>query len=169
MPHKSSEEIEIREIELDDLGDIYRLGEKVFTSEDWPTLYRTWDEYEVVDAFMHDRETSLVAEFEGSIIGFALGSLINKPRNSWVYGYLEWLGVDPDFGRRGAGRTLVKEIRHVFIEQGARMLLVDTEMDNEPAIRLFRSLGFGSDAEHVYLTLNLTNQPDYQRHRAKHK
>jgi ribosomal protein S18 acetylase RimI-like enzyme len=47
------------------------------------------------------------------------------------------------------------------------MLLVDTEKDNEAALDLFRSLGFGNASEHVYLTLNLTNEADYLRHKER--
>lgn len=163
------DEIDVREIALEDLATCYEIGENVFTSERWPTLHRTWDEYEVVDAFMHDRETSLVAEYDGRIVGFALGTVINKRNSSWVYGYLEWLAVSPDLGRSGIGKVLLKELRTVFIQLGARMLLVDTEADNHPALKFFRSQGFGNDEEHVYLSLNLTHEKDYQRHRARRK
>lgn len=163
------DEVEIREMELEDISPIYQLGEEVFTSDRWPQLHRTWDEYEVVEAFMHDRETSLVAVLNGRVVGFALGVLIAKRHSSWVYGYLEWLAVDPELGRRGVAKLLIKDLRALFIEAGARMLLVDTHADNEPALNFFRRQGFGSEEDHVYLSLNLTHEKDYLKFRAKKK
>ncbi|UCC59964.1 MAG: hypothetical protein JSV02_09560 [Dehalococcoidia bacterium] len=44
-------EVIIRNMEIEDLASVYRLGEKLFTSEETPILYRTWDPYEVTDYF----------------------------------------------------------------------------------------------------------------------
>lgn len=145
------------------------MGEDVFTSDKWPQLHRTWDEYEVVEAFMNDRETSLVATLDGKVVGFALGVTIAKRNSSWVYGYLEWLAVDPSVGRRGIARSLLKELRGLFIENGARMLLVDTHAENDGALAFFRGQGFGNAEDHVYLSLNLTHEKDYLRYRARKK
>lgn len=160
-------EVEIREMELEDIAPVFALGERIYTAEDWPTLYRTWDEYELVSLYASDRDTCLVAELEGKIVGFVLGTLLEKRRGTWVYGYVQWLGVDPDQGRRGIGASLIEEIRERFIDDGARMLLVDTEADNEPALRLFDKMGFDQEHPHVYLSMNLTHHPDYVRKRAR--
>ena len=34
-------EVIIRQMEIDDLGGVYHLGEDLFTSEEFPILYRT--------------------------------------------------------------------------------------------------------------------------------
>ena len=34
--------VEIREMELRDVPQVFELGEKLFTAEEWPTLYRSW-------------------------------------------------------------------------------------------------------------------------------
>ena len=52
-------------------------------------------------------------------------------------------------------------MRDKFIELGARMILVDTDANNEPAIRFFKKIGFNHDNKHVYLSMNLTHDPDY--------
>lgn len=162
-------ELEIREIALADVHLIYELGEEVFTSDKWPQLHRTWDEYEVLDAIMNDRETSLVAVMGDKVVGFALGVLIEKKNSAWVYGYLKWLAVDPDVGRKGVAGALFKELRSLFIQNGARMLLVDTHAENDGALRFFEKNGFGNQEDHVYLSLNLTHEKDYLRHKAKSK
>lgn len=159
----SRERIEIRELELEDLPQVYQLGERLFTAERWPNLYRTWDEYELVSFFSEDGDTSFVADMGGTIVGFALGTMLEKRRSAWVYGYLVWLGVDPTLGRRGIAARLLKRLTHQFIENGARMLLVDTDPENHPAVSFFKKQGFGNEREHVFLTRNLSNHPEYQR------
>jgi ribosomal protein S18 acetylase RimI-like enzyme len=158
--------IEIREMELDDLPAVYALGEKLFTAERWPNLYRTWDEYELVDFFSSDGEFCLVAETDDQIVGFVLGSLIEKRRSAWTYGWLVWVGIDPEVNRRGIGTRLLNQLTEQFIEDGARMMIVDTETENKEALQFFRKHGFGDEIEHVYLSRNLTTHPEYLRRRA---
>lgn len=148
----------VREMELEDLHRVYALGEKVFTADKWPNLYRTWDEYEIVDRFAADGETCLVAELDGEVVGFALGTVIEKRRSAWDYGYLLWLGVDPDVGPLGVGSRLFNRMQELFIENGARMMLVDTAAENERALQFFRKQGFGNETGHVYLSKNLTHE-----------
>jgi ribosomal protein S18 acetylase RimI-like enzyme len=87
--------------------------------------------------------------------------VLEKPGSAWTYGYIIWLGVAPNTGRKGIGAKLVKHLQELFIEQGARMVLADTDADNAPAIGFFKNMGFGLDSEHVYLSKNLTYDPDY--------
>jgi N-acetylglutamate synthase-like GNAT family acetyltransferase len=108
-----------------------------------------------------------VAELDERIIGFALGCMLEKPRSAWRYGYLEWLGVDPSMKGKGIGKRLLNRLTDIFIEHGARMMLVDTEMENVDAIRFFRNQGFGNDVPHVYMSRNLTTHPGYLKKKAK--
>lgn len=161
--------LEIREMELEDLAAVFALGERLFTADLWPNLYRTWDEYEVVDFFSGDGDTCFVACDGDELLGFVLGSVIEKRRSAWMYGYLVWIGVDPRQGRQGVGRALVLALERRFIELGARLVLVDTELSNQRALAFFRRLGFGNEHQHVYLSANLTKHADYQRLRQKAK
>jgi ribosomal protein S18 acetylase RimI-like enzyme len=157
-PKEWSGSVTVREMELEDLHRVYALGEKVFTADKWPNLYRTWDEYEIVDRFAADGGTCLVAEMDGEVVGFALGTVIEKRRSAWNYGYLLWLGVDPEVGPLGIGSKLFTRMQDLFIENGARMMLVDTAAENEHALEFFRKQGFGNETAHVYLSKNLTHE-----------
>ncbi len=159
-------EIEIRQMELDDLPACFAIGEDIFTAEKWPNLYRTWDEYELLDSYASDGELCLVAEIGGKIAGFALGTLIEKRRSAWIYGYLEWIGVRPDIKRSGVGTRLFKRLTELFIERGARMMLVDTEAENHEARQFFRKQGFGNETKHIFLNRNLTTHPGYLKRKA---
>lgn len=150
--------VEIRQMEIDDLPEVFHLGEKLFTSEEAPTLYRTWDEYEVTGLFHSETELCLVAESNNEIIGFAMGTTITKPRSAWKYGHLVWLGVAENYQRFGIAERLFNHFLELMLEEGVRILMADSESDNKPALRFFRKMGFRKSEEYVYLSLNLDEQ-----------
>ncbi len=157
----SSSSVNIREMNIDDIAPVYHLGERLFTSDLYPYLYRTWDEWEVIGQYNTDPEYCLVAEIDGQVAGFVLGTIIEKA--SWVYGYIIWLGVSPDVQRRGVADKLVDTIIERMIKEGVRFMLVDTDPTNEPAIRFFTRKGFGNTRRHVYLSMNLSKHDYYGR------
>ena len=158
---KSLPAVEIREMELKDVPEVFELGQKLFTAEEWPTLYRSWDDHELALLFSSNAETCLVAEADGQVIGFALGRVTEKPRSAWRYGTLQWLGVERRFKRTGIATRLLRQLTGLFIEHDARIMLVDTAAKNHVALSFFRRNGFGQEIRHVYLSQNLENDPRY--------
>ena len=69
-----------------------------------------------------------VAELDGAVAGFV----------AYTEEELAWLYVDPAMGRRGVGRALA---RHA-LERADRPMSVEVLQGNEPALALYRSLGF---------------------------
>ena len=151
----------VRELEIDDLAPVYHLGEDLFTSNLYPYLYRTWDEWEVIGLYNTDPEYCLVAEIEGQLAGFILGTVISKA--SWTYGYIMWLGVSPTFQRRRVADKLVDKVVERMIEDGARFMLVDTDPANSPAVKFFTRKGFGNIRQHIFLSMNLSKHEHYGR------
>jgi len=45
-----------------------------------------------------------------------------------------------------------------MMDQGVRMIIIDTSADNQPAIRFFQKQGFDDTQEHVYMSLNLARK-----------
>jgi ribosomal protein S18 acetylase RimI-like enzyme len=150
--------LRIRPLDVDDLAPVFHLGEKLFTATTVPNLYRTWDEFEVVGLFQSDSDYCFVAEIEERLVGFVLGTVISKTRSAWKYGHLIWMGVDPAFSRQGIADRLAHQFLEIMLDAGVRMLIVDTEADNLPALEFFRKMGFGNPQEHIYLTLNLSGR-----------
>ena len=153
--------VEIREMELRDVPAVFELGQKLFTAEEWPSLYRSWDDHELALLFSNDAETCLIAEADGKVMGFALGRVMEKPRSAWRYGWLLWLGVDRRFKRSGMATRLINQLKGLFIARDARIMLVDTAAKNHTAVSFFRRNGFGQEIRHVYLSQNLENDPRY--------
>lgn len=152
------EKMRIRDMTIDDLPEVFHIGEEVFTAEYSQSLYRTWDEYEITTLFNTDSELCIVAEAGERILGFALGTTVSKHNSPWKYGYLVWLGVHRNIQKGSVGSGLFKEIKRRMKEQGVRMILIDTSADNEAAIRFFEKQGFGNVRQHVYMTLNLSRR-----------
>ena len=158
----ADEIVRIRGMSIDDFAEVFHIGEQVFSVEYSQSLYRTWDEYEITTLYNSDSELCLVAEAGDTILGFALGTTVEKHNSPWKYGYLVWLGVRRNIQQGGVGSGLFKEIKRRMKEHGVRMIIIDTSADNIPAIRFFQKQGFANTQEHVYMSLNLTRK-------AKHK
>jgi ribosomal protein S18 acetylase RimI-like enzyme len=152
-------------MELDDLAEVYHLGEDLFKAEETPSMYRTWDAFEVAELFCSDTEYCLVAETDDTLIGFALGTTITKSHSAWKYGHLIWLGVKTEFQRLNVAERLFQRFKDIMIKDGVRMLIVDTAAENLPGLHFFRKMGFGSPRQHIYLSMNLA--AEYQRLKTK--
>lgn len=145
----------IRQMTIDDIPAIFHLGNKLFTARMAPNAHRTWDEYEVVGFYQTDCKFCFVAEDENAaVIGFALGTVIEK-HHSWTYGYLIWLGVHPDHQKTGVAQRLFRQLKGAMIDAGARIIMVDTEAENNASLRFFTKMGFNHARRHVYLTMNV--------------
>ncbi len=158
LPLTSDETPRIREMDIDDFPEVFHIGEEVFTADYSRSLYRTWDEFEITTLYNSDTELCLVAEVGERIVGFALGTTVKKHNSPWKYGYLVWLGVRRDVQKGRVGSRLYNEIKRRMVEQGVRMMIIDTSADNRAAINFFRKQGFDDVQEHLYMSLNLTRK-----------
>lgn len=73
---KRKTQIEIRQMTLEVLSEVWHLGEKSFTSSSLQFAYRTWNVDELLSLFYGDPQLCLAAEDQHSkkILGFALES-----------------------------------------------------------------------------------------------
>jgi ribosomal protein S18 acetylase RimI-like enzyme len=151
--------VTIRNMEIQDLNDVYLLGNEIFTSNH-SNIWNFWDEDVVMHSYVNDPEFCVVATVKGvakddeKVVGFAFGTTIAKPKSSWKYGYLVWTGCDPNYQGLGLASQMYNTMLELFAIEKVRMLMIDTQKSNEAAIKFFRKLGFGHDEEHVYLCNN---------------
>jgi ribosomal protein S18 acetylase RimI-like enzyme len=155
---KKRPEVTIRQMEIDDISPIYHLGEELFTSDKYTILYRTWDPYEVTDAFTSDPGYCFVAEAEedNRIVGFILATTIEKEGTAWKkYGYVSWIGVAPDFKRHNLGHRLYRKLEERLRKEGVRMVIADTDAENESAVEFFKAMDFNESSDHIWLAKTL--------------
>lgn len=55
------------------------------------------------------------------------------------------LSVEPEYRKIGLGRLLVKKSIDLMVEQGADEVMLETEVTNLAALRLYESFGFIRD------------------------
>jgi ribosomal protein S18 acetylase RimI-like enzyme len=153
-----NDDVTISEIQFEDIIEIYNLGNKLFTSDKWINLYRCWDEYEIIERYIGDKEYCLVAKNNKKVVGFALGALVEKKKSAWRYGYLLWTGIAPKFAGQGVGKKLLKKMTSLFKEAGVKIILVDTSTENKKALNFFKRNGFEEEEGHVFLSKNISKK-----------
>lgn len=120
----------IREVREEDLKDIYEIETLSFKSEAYePFLLHLY--YNLA------RETFLVAETDGRVIGYAIGLL-----TKWGGGHVISIAVHPSFRRMGVAEKLLNELLKRMREKGARAVRLEVKVSNEPAMNLYKKLGF---------------------------
>jgi len=85
-----------------------------------------------------------------------LATTIEKEGTAWKkYGYVSWIGVDESFQRTNLGLRLYKRLEERFRGDKVRMVIADTEANNEGAIAFFKVIGFSPSRQHLWLTKTL--------------
>lgn len=136
---------------LEDLSWAFDLGERLFTADKWVSLYRTWEEYELVSNYLEDGQYSLVAWLKNKPAGFVLGTTVDKKSSRWKYGYIVWLAVEPEFSGQGIATKLVEELTQKYRAAGIHIMMADTATSNSHAISFFERAGFDEQEEHLYM------------------
>jgi ribosomal protein S18 acetylase RimI-like enzyme len=165
--HEPKRSFTVRQMEIDDLAEVYNLGEMSFKPDLWPMLYRSWDEYEVTTLFNTDGDYCLVAENDEEtgerIVGFILGTVISKTGSAWSYGYIIWVCAHPGWMREGVASRLVDKLVEIMVRQdGIRIMMADTDPDNARAVRFFERKGFDDQKAHLYMSTNLEQNENYR-------
>lgn len=70
------------------------------------------------------------------VAGYAISGRVGRR------GYVQRLAVDPEMHGRGLGRRLLLDGLHWMAGRGVTNAWVNTQPDNEPALSLYRSVGF---------------------------
>lgn len=84
----------------------------------------------------HPDSIVLIAEEEERVVGFALGNVRGG------VGRLGFMGVRPEYRRRGIGSSLLEEYIERSRQRGAHKVWLWTQTALKPAIRLYVRAGF---------------------------
>jgi GNAT superfamily N-acetyltransferase len=100
-----------------------------------------------------------VAEADGTFVGFATTIDIPASLRLAHFWQIRDLFVLPTHRRLGVGRALLASVRAAAIASGALRLVVQTEDDNDPALRLYADSDYTLIKGYCSLVLPL-DQPD---------
>jgi N6-L-threonylcarbamoyladenine synthase len=122
--------MKIRELELGDLPEVMALEAELFGSEAWLESSMRSE--------IENPNTYYVGLFENSLIGYA--GLSSVP--SSFSGDIQTIGVKASKQGAGYGRKLMNLLLSRALAVGAEQVLLEVRADNEPAVALYKSLGF---------------------------
>lgn len=121
----------IREMTEEDVPFVCEIEEATFSMP--------WKAADFIDMIKTDNLTYLVAELDGKIIGGA------GFRNILGDGEITNVAIESAHRGHGYGKILVRELLNKGREMGAEEFTLEVRVSNEPAIRLYESLGFKSE------------------------
>ena len=87
--------------------------------------------------------SSLVAEMNGKVIGFIIGGA-----SRWEYGvpenigWVDTIGVDPDYQRKGVAKMLFKKMTYELKKMGVDTVTTFVNRRDPLLLEFFNSLGF---------------------------
>uniref|UniRef100_A0AAG5CW58 N-terminal methionine N(alpha)-acetyltransferase NatC n=1 Tax=Anopheles atroparvus TaxID=41427 RepID=A0AAG5CW58_ANOAO len=103
--------------------------------------------------FIHNwPKLCFLALHEDACVG-AIVCKLDIHRQDTRRGYIAMLAVDKDYRKLKIGTTLVQKAIQVMVEDNADEVVLETEITNQPALRLYENLGFVRDKRlfHYYL------------------
>ena len=118
----------IRKMQLDDVKAIAEL-EKVCFSD-------PWSENSIASELNNRLSYWLVAEIDGNVAGYVGSQSVLDGADMMN------LAIAPEYRRQGIGQALVTALIDYLQQNGIIALLLEVRASNDPAIALYRSLGF---------------------------
>lgn len=102
--------------------------------------------------------SSLVAEVDGKVVGFIIGGSSN-----WEYGipqhvgWIDTIGVDPDYQKRGIAKTLFAKMADNLKKVGVVAIYTLVTRRDWRLLKFFHSLGF-QEGDMINLELDIDQQ-----------
>jgi ribosomal protein S18 acetylase RimI-like enzyme len=124
-------------MKMSDIDAISRIDRKI-TKRDRKAMWKSL----VLKYLKLDGKCCLVAELDGTVIGFMFGSI-----KDWMFGvekvgWIETLGVDPEFMGQGLGKKMGEELFAYFRKNGVTEVHTLARWDSSDVLAFFKSLGF---------------------------
>ncbi len=144
--------IEIRKMEERDIGQAANIHRQVL--REGLTQDMGYAIEELFKAFIKSSpDTCLVAEVDGTLTGFIVGSVKEWSFGVERSGWIEFVEVDPKYMGQGVGNKLGKNLIDYFKEEGILSVYTSVRWDTGDLIAFFKSLGFDKSE-----FINLTNK-----------
>lgn len=125
----------IRKVRLDDLPSIDKVNESAYGHPGNPYCLRQY-----FDLF---HESYLVAESDGSVVGFCIGGIKPHSADGWILD----LAVLTEKQGRGIGRKLLEETCEILRSLGVRNLYLTVDPSNIRTLGLYERFNFVAQGE----------------------
>jgi len=130
----------VRRLQMNDLNAIVEIDHKIGKSgtRRYPYWRNKIEELDNTSPYC-----SLVAEYEGRVRGFILGTV-----SGWEFGvpntvgWVDIIGVDPAYQKKGVATTLFRAILEEFKKEGAQRVYTLVRWEDWDLMSFFKSVGF---------------------------
>ena len=130
-------DVNVRNMTVRDIDEVLRIDEKI-TGKPHAAYY----ESKAASYISRGPEYCLVAEHRGRVVGFVLGDVRGWEFAAELSGWMEIIGVDPEYHGRGVSRALMNELFARFRRAGVTVVNTMINWNDGDLIDYFRANGF---------------------------
>ena len=149
---KRMPDIVIRNMTVRDIDEVLRIDEKI-TGRPHAAYYET----KAASYISRGPDYCLIAEHRDRVVGFVLGDVRGWEFAAELSGWLEIIGVDPDYHGQGVSRALMNELFARFKRAGVKLVNTMVNWNDGDLIDYFSANGFAR-GEYVNLVKNLAEE-----------
>ena len=136
-----------RQADLQTLKELLQLFGEVFEEPETYQAAVPSDSY--LESLLGDPNfLALAAIKDGEVVGGLAAYVLRKFEQERSEIYLYDLAVSREYWRRGIATGLINKLREIARELGAWVIFVQADQGDEPAIKLYESLGTREDVHH---------------------
>jgi len=129
--------ITVRRMHTQDAEDVLRIDEKITGTPN----EAQW-ESRIIDQMTRNPLGCLVAEAEGKVVGFIFGEIrgweFAIPKSGWI----EIVGVDPEYYGKGVARVLIEKLHVYFRNHNVERVMTMVNWNDPGLVSFFRAVGF---------------------------
>lgn len=122
-------QIVTRKAEINDLERLYKIELECFDHE-------AFTKAQLAFFLKTPRFISLVAEVDGELVGFIIGSI--EYYGNEKFGHIYSVDVSPKYRRRGVASKLLDEVERILVKNGAETCYLEVRTDNVSALSLYK-------------------------------
>ncbi len=129
--------ITVRRMHTQDAEDVLRIDEKITGTPN----EAQW-ESRIIDQMTRNPLGCLVVEAEGKVVGFIFGEIrgweFAIPKSGWI----EIVGVDPEYHGKGVARVLIEKLHVYFRNHNVERVMTMVNWNDPGLVSFFRAVGF---------------------------
>jgi len=129
--------VTVRRMRTQDAEAVLRINEKITG-----TPHEAQWESKIIDHLSGNPLGCLVAEAGGKVVGFIFGDIrgweFAIPKSGWI----EIVGVDPEYQGKGVARALIEKLHVYFRNHNVARVMTMVNWNDGGLVSFFRTLGF---------------------------
>ena len=143
----------IRKIEIEDLGKIFNLGQKVFPNVKSVSLQ--WNKKNIIDIISENMDISFIAINKKEIMGFLIGCINKDDKLQNTVAKIIWFEITGELKNPNIMIDLYNEFKREISSRNIEVIEAEIPDDNTDEIDFFSKIGFTETGKISKLKINL--------------